>query len=91
MLTFGVVIIFLGLFSFGLNREHFLSALLNLEFIILGNFRILVFLCGGDIMELIVFFLIVIVCEARLGLGLLILGVYFFGRDYIVRYNLLRC
>nr|YP_010535489.1 NADH dehydrogenase subunit 4L [Alectorobius atacamensis]UYB78193.1 NADH dehydrogenase subunit 4L [Alectorobius atacamensis] len=85
--------IFLGGFlSILLNRKHILILLLCLEFMYLG-----VLFCiftgsgmGWNMMGLIVF-MFLIVCEAGLGLSILVSIVYYYGDDKIGSMILLKC
>lgn len=91
MVSFGLVLFSFGLFSLIYNRKHILVLLLSLELIILGVFIIMMNYALASIVELIVFYLVLVVCEARLGLGVLVIRVYFYGRDHLSSYNVLRC
>lgn len=91
MVSFGLVLFSFGLFSLVYNRKHILVLLLSLELIMLGVFMILINYALASIVELIVFYLVLVVCEARLGLGVLVIRVYFYGRDHLSRYTVLRC
>jgi len=91
MVLVGLVILIIGVFSLVRNRNHILVLLLSLEFIILGVFLVLLSYLVAGATELIVFYLVVVVCEASLGLGVLIMIVYFFGSDLLGSLSLLRC
>nr|WP_247869813.1 hypothetical protein [Herbaspirillum sp. ST 5-3] len=68
-----------------------LALLLSLEIVMLGVFLILAIFVASSIVELIVFYFVLVVCEARLGLGVLVIGVYFYGSDELRGISLLRC
>lgn len=91
MVSFGLVLFFSGLFSLVYNRKHILVLLLSLELMILGTFMLLINYALSAIVELIVFYLVLVVCEARLGLGILVIRVYFYGSDHLDSYSILRC
>jgi hypothetical protein len=65
--------------------------LLSLEIVILGLFLILSFLILGSSLEIIIFYLVMVVCEASLGLSILVMSVFFYGVDYLRGISFLRC
>lgn len=88
-----LLIIFCGLWSFVNYHKHLLNSLLRLEFIILGIFWLLslqLVNVGGEV-YFSLFFLVLVVCEGRLGLSLLVFIVRRHGRDYFKRFNILEC
>jgi NADH-ubiquinone oxidoreductase chain 4L len=87
----GLYIFIFGLLSLVYRRKHFLSLLLSLEFIIIGNLLLVLIFIMLRQCELLVFYLVVVVCEARLGLGILVLRVFSFGNGYIQGYSVLEC
>nr|YP_009731513.1 NADH dehydrogenase subunit 4L [Macrocheles muscaedomesticae]QHQ98531.1 NADH dehydrogenase subunit 4L [Macrocheles muscaedomesticae] len=82
MLTYGSYIFMISFFSLVLNRDNIISVLLVLELMMVGLF--LSFL-PVMLIKMVIFmmFLVVVVCEASLGLGLLVLMVYYSGNDYV--------
>lgn len=91
MVSFGLVLFSFGLFSLVYNRKHILVILLSLELIMLGTFILLINYALASMVELIIFYLVLVVCEASLGLGVLVISVYFYGRDHLRSYSVLRC
>lgn len=92
MIMAGLFIFIFGLFSFLINHKHFLILLLCFEFMYLGIFVLLLVIIGlYEVYLNIVLYLIMIVCEARLGLSILVIGVYFYGNDKIGTFSLLKC
>ncbi|WP_136420424.1 NADH dehydrogenase subunit 4L [Herbaspirillum sp. ST 5-3] len=91
MVLFGIILFIFGIFSLVYNRKHMLALLLSLEIVMLGVFLILAIFVASSIVELIVFYFVLVVCEARLGLGVLVIGVYFYGSDELRGISLLRC
>nr|YP_010181532.1 NADH dehydrogenase subunit 4L [Eurycantha calcarata]QVD43193.1 NADH dehydrogenase subunit 4L [Eurycantha calcarata] len=82
-----------GLLVFSFSYHHFLIILLSLEYIVLSLFwfiYLFMFLNNFDltfIMILLTFW----VCEATLGLGLLVSLIRGFGNDYFYSFNLIQC
>lgn len=83
MITFGRIIFFFSIFSIVNKRFHVLSLLLTIEIIIIGIFLILIIYILIDNIVIMMVYLVVSICEARIGIGLLVLIVYFSGRDYL--------
>nr|QHQ98556.1 NADH dehydrogenase subunit 4L [Parasitus wangdunqingi] len=91
MVSFGVILFFSGLFSLVYNRKHMLVLLLSLELMMLGIFMMMMNYVMAAMIEMIVFYLVLVVCEASLGLGVLIMSVYFYGSDHLSSYSVLSC
>nr|YP_010535697.1 NADH dehydrogenase subunit 4L [Alectorobius rudis]UYB78622.1 NADH dehydrogenase subunit 4L [Alectorobius rudis]UYB78635.1 NADH dehydrogenase subunit 4L [Alectorobius rudis] len=92
-MSFICLLIFLsGLGSILLNRMHFLIMLLCLEYMYMGVlFNIFMnvgYLKSFFLMVVVMFF---IVCEAGLGLSILVNGIYFYGNDKVSSNVLLKC
>nr|YP_010535593.1 NADH dehydrogenase subunit 4L [Alectorobius microlophi]UYB78427.1 NADH dehydrogenase subunit 4L [Alectorobius microlophi]UYB78440.1 NADH dehydrogenase subunit 4L [Alectorobius microlophi] len=88
----GGLIFFGGLLSILLNRKHVLLLLLCLEFMYLGVMYC-IFLGSGMVggnLNLIVF-MFLLVCEAGLGLSILVGNVYYYGNDSMDSMFLLKC
>nr|YP_010586650.1 NADH dehydrogenase subunit 4L [Wormaldia unispina]UZZ44464.1 NADH dehydrogenase subunit 4L [Wormaldia unispina] len=83
----------IGIISFLLVRKHLLLLLLSLEFIMLSLFMMLVMFMMNYINEsyFLMFFMIFMVCEAVLGLSLMVSMVRIYGNDYFQSFNLLMC
>jgi NADH:ubiquinone oxidoreductase subunit K len=76
----------ISIISLCLNRFYFLSVLLSYELIIASNFFILILVdtfVSFKWIETVIYFLLVSVCEASLGLSLVVLSAYFYGGDYL--------
>lgn len=82
-----------GFLSLVMSRHHLLSMLLSLEFLMLGGYLVVIFSVGLIGLDTLVLFLylFVVVCEASLGLGVLISLVKGFGGDTYRALNLLQC
>uniref|UniRef100_UPI0030E0D0FF NADH dehydrogenase subunit 4L n=1 Tax=Poecilochirus davydovae TaxID=3128885 RepID=UPI0030E0D0FF len=91
MVLFGFIFFSFGVLSLVFNRKHLLTLLLSLELMMLGVFLLLVNDIMVSMVELIVFYLVLVVCEASLGLGLLVMSVYFYGTDHVGSYSVLSC
>lgn len=88
----GGVIFFRGLLGILLNRRHILILLLCLEFIYLGILYCIfieISIEWGGLNLIIYIFLIV--CEAGLGLAILVKIVYYYGDDKVNSIILLKC
>nr|YP_009000460.1 NADH dehydrogenase subunit 4L [Ornithodoros rostratus]AHF21674.1 NADH dehydrogenase subunit 4L [Ornithodoros rostratus] len=92
MLMVGILIYFSGLLSILFNRKHILILLLCLEYMYLGVlFNIFLLMCFYFYFVNIIMFLIFVVCEAGMGLSILVASVYFYGNDKISSMVLLKC
>jgi len=69
------------------NKKHLLIVLLALEMVILRLFISIMACINFSFSSLVMLFLVVVVCEAGLGLTLLVRRVYFYGRDYFSSFN----
>nr|YP_010251423.1 NADH dehydrogenase subunit 4L [Carios vespertilionis]QTW91420.1 NADH dehydrogenase subunit 4L [Carios vespertilionis]QTW91433.1 NADH dehydrogenase subunit 4L [Carios vespertilionis] len=81
-----------GLSNLLMNYQHFLLVLMCLEFMYLGVLLNLIILLGfnGNFVN-VVLFMIMVVCEAGLGLSILVLSVYYSGNDSINTISVLKC
>lgn len=88
-ITFFIYLI--GVFSFILNRFHLMLLLIRIEFIYLS--LIVIFFYNSIIIRIInVFvFLTAIVCEASIGLRLLVVIRFYYGNEFIRSLNLIKC
>lgn len=91
--VFPLVIFFCGVLVFSFNYDHFLITLLRLEYIVLSLFWLVFIYIFINIFDLyfVIFLLTFWVCEATLGLSLLVSLIRGFGNDYFYRFNLLQC
>lgn len=86
-------IIFCVRLRFFLNYSHLLNRLLRLELLSVSVFLFIglnINILGIDLFYLL-YFLVILVCEGVLGLSLLIVNCYNYGRDYVRRFNRLVC
>uniref|UniRef100_UPI0030FE9BD5 NADH dehydrogenase subunit 4L n=1 Tax=Amblyomma papuanum TaxID=3065601 RepID=UPI0030FE9BD5 len=81
----------MGIVSFIFNRYHFMMILMSLEFMYMSlMFIFLMNSLNSTIMNMFVF-LVTIVCEASLGLALLVMMSFFYGNELINSMNLVKC
>nr|AND96677.1 NADH deshydrogenase subunit 4L [Eurysternus caribaeus] len=82
---------FCGLISFTIKRKHLLLMLLSLEFVVLGLYFNLFLLMSYYDYEFFLgmVFLTMSVCEAVLGLSILVALIRTHGNDYFQTFNLL--
>lgn len=78
-----IILYIIGVFSFIYNRNHCLSILLRIEIIMLRSFNVIIIRAYRDFFEYVVYYLIFVVCEASLGLSILVLIRFYFGVDYL--------
>nr|BBD12700.1 NADH dehydrogenase subunit 4L [Dryococelus australis] len=82
-----------GLLVFSFNYDHFLITLLSLEYIVLSLFWFIFMYMLISMFDM--FFMMLIltmwVCEAVLGLSLLVSLIRGYGNDYFLSFNLLQC
>nr|YP_009480315.1 NADH dehydrogenase subunit 4L [Ornithodoros savignyi]AIZ58733.1 NADH dehydrogenase subunit 4L [Ornithodoros savignyi]AIZ58746.1 NADH dehydrogenase subunit 4L [Ornithodoros savignyi] len=92
MMMLSAIFVFSGGFSMLMNRSHVLLMMLSLEMMYLGVMVEIVVVCGmGDFFLMLLVFMVMVVCEASLGLSILVLSVYFYGSDSFQVINLLGC
>uniref|UniRef100_A0AAU6QDQ3 NADH-ubiquinone oxidoreductase chain 4L n=1 Tax=Laelaps chini TaxID=2902761 RepID=A0AAU6QDQ3_9ACAR len=85
------LILLIGIFSFIWNQTHILSMLLSMEILILSTFLFLFLLnFSNSLFEMIMFYLILVICESCLGLSILILLINFYGSDLISSMSILK-
>lgn len=82
-----------GILCVVLSRYHLLVILLSLEFLIVGVFLALMDSLSRGLSSsfLIILYLFVVVCEGRLGLGILVSLVRGYGGELCNPLNLLKC
>nr|YP_010882150.1 NADH dehydrogenase subunit 4L [Lopaphus sphalerus]WID87064.1 NADH dehydrogenase subunit 4L [Lopaphus sphalerus] len=82
-----------GLLVFSFNYDHFLITLLSLEYIVLSLFLLVFIYMFINFFDfyLLMFLLTFWVCEACLGLSLLVSLIRGYGNDYFFSFNLLQC
>nr|YP_006503866.1 NADH dehydrogenase subunit 4L [Elodia flavipalpis]AFA46596.1 NADH dehydrogenase subunit 4L [Elodia flavipalpis] len=89
----GMILFFMGIFSFVFNRKHLLSMLLSLEYIVLSLFLLLFIYLNMMNFEnyFSMMFLVFSVCEGALGLSILVSMIRTHGNDYFQSFNILQC
>jgi len=85
-----VVIYFGGLLVFSLFSLEIVNMLMVMEYMMLVVFAGLVFLVCVDSFMVFVVYMVIVVCEACLGLGLLVLGVIINTEEYCFLGDLLK-
>nr|YP_009537775.1 NADH dehydrogenase subunit 4L [Ornithodoros coriaceus]AYN59507.1 NADH dehydrogenase subunit 4L [Ornithodoros coriaceus] len=92
MLMVGTLVFVVGFLGILMNWKHLLIFLLCLEFMYLGVFFNMLVLMGFSLFfSNLLVFMIFVVCEAGLGLSVLVMGVYFYGNDSINSMSFLKC
>nr|YP_007026942.1 NADH dehydrogenase subunit 4L [Nuttalliella namaqua]AFV32087.1 NADH dehydrogenase subunit 4L [Nuttalliella namaqua] len=82
MISFGIIIIISGFITLFFNQYHLLKLLLCFEFMYLGILCLgLFFFCGYENMTGLMMFLLLIVCEASMGLSLMVYMVGYYGNE----------
>nr|YP_002735066.1 NADH dehydrogenase subunit 4L [Phaenacantha marcida]ABZ02095.1 NADH dehydrogenase subunit 4L [Phaenacantha marcida] len=85
-MTFGLIIMFfIGFISFCLIKDHLLTTLITLEYLVLVNFLtfFLYLSMFGCELYFILVYLIFCVCEGALGLGVLVNMIRSHGNDML--------
>nr|YP_010709599.1 NADH dehydrogenase subunit 4L [Sosibia gibba]WCS40814.1 NADH dehydrogenase subunit 4L [Sosibia gibba] len=84
---------FCGLLVFSFNYNHFLITLLSLEYLVLSLFWFVYMYMLFMTFDLYFMMLMLTfwVCEATLGLSLLVSMIRGYGNDYFSSFNLLQC
>nr|YP_010535373.1 NADH dehydrogenase subunit 4L [Amblyomma hebraeum]QLD96943.1 NADH dehydrogenase subunit 4L [Amblyomma hebraeum]QLD96956.1 NADH dehydrogenase subunit 4L [Amblyomma hebraeum]UYB77934.1 NADH dehydrogenase subunit 4L [Amblyomma hebraeum] len=81
----------MGVISLILNRFHLMMILLSIEFMYMSMMILmLLYFSYFNILNIFVF-LTSIVCEAALGLSLLVMLNYFYGNEMINSFSLIKC
>nr|QLD97007.1 NADH dehydrogenase subunit 4L [Proknekalia peringueyi] len=92
MIVLGLLLFFFGLMSLVINHKHFLMLLLCFELMYLGAFILLLqMVVLSECFLILILYLIMIVCEASLGLSILVMSIYFYGSDKLGVFSLLKC
>nr|YP_010324908.1 NADH dehydrogenase subunit 4L [Haemaphysalis danieli]UNO54037.1 NADH dehydrogenase subunit 4L [Haemaphysalis danieli] len=91
MMSLMFLIYFIGVFSFILNRFHLMMLLMSIEFMYLS--LMIMFFYNSMMMSIIniFMFLVTIVCEASLGLSLLVMMSFYYGNEMTNSFNLIKC
>nr|YP_011017312.1 NADH dehydrogenase subunit 4L [Amblyomma argentinae]WQF68975.1 NADH dehydrogenase subunit 4L [Amblyomma argentinae] len=91
MVMMSLILYSIGIFSLILNRFHLMMILLSIEFMYMSMMiMVLFYFCLLNILNIFVF-LISIVCEAALGLSLLVLLNYFYGNEMVNSFSIIKC
>nr|DAA34757.1 TPA_inf: NADH dehydrogenase subunit 4L [Amblyomma variegatum] len=91
MIIIALLLYFLGIISLILNRFHLIIILLRLEFLYISTIVLMFFYFSCTNFLNIFVFLARIVCEAALGLRLLVILNYFYGNEIINSFRLIKC
>nr|QNN85479.1 NADH dehydrogenase subunit 4L [Rhipicephalus microplus] len=91
-MTFLVIMLYLmGIFIFFINRYYLMMILLSIEFIYMSLLLMLcIFFCMFNILGVFTF-LISIVCEAGLGLSMLVMMSFYYGNEMMKMMTLIKC
>lgn len=91
MIRITFFIYFIGIFSFILNRFHLILLLIRIEFMYLS--LIVMFFYNSSVLRIlnIFMFLTIIVCEAAIGLRLLVIIRFYYGNEITNSFNLIKC
>nr|YP_009689600.1 NADH dehydrogenase subunit 4L [Lepidurus arcticus]QCZ36045.1 NADH dehydrogenase subunit 4L [Lepidurus arcticus] len=92
-LYLGLIMVLSGVWVFVFYRRHLLAVLMSLEGMMLGQFFLLcnMFALLGYEFYFLLVFLVLMVCEAALGLAILISIVRSHGSDYFNSFTTLQC
>lgn len=91
MVTLIILLYLVGILSFLINRYYLIIILLSIEFIYMRLLLILcIYFCLFNLLGIFTF-LIRIVCEAGLGLSLLVIISFFYGNELVRSINLIKC
>nr|YP_010329476.1 NADH dehydrogenase subunit 4L [Haemaphysalis colasbelcouri]UNO54011.1 NADH dehydrogenase subunit 4L [Haemaphysalis colasbelcouri] len=91
MLNLMFVIYLMGILSLILNRFHMMMLLMSIEFMYLSLMVMLFYNSFFLNIMNIFLFLVSIVCEAALGLSLLVMMSYFYGNEMVNSMNMIKC
>nr|YP_010329411.1 NADH dehydrogenase subunit 4L [Haemaphysalis campanulata]UNO53842.1 NADH dehydrogenase subunit 4L [Haemaphysalis campanulata] len=89
MMTF--FLYFIGVFSFIVNRFHLMMLLMSIEFMYLSLMVIFFYISSYMSIINVFMFLTTIVCEASIGLSLLVMISYYYGNELTSSLNLIKC
>nr|YP_011003032.1 NADH dehydrogenase subunit 4L [Rhipicephalus bursa]WPR15197.1 NADH dehydrogenase subunit 4L [Rhipicephalus bursa] len=91
MLSLITILYLIGCFILFANRYYLMMILLSIEFIYMSLLLMLcVYFCMFNILGVFIF-LISIVCEAGLGLSLLVMMSFYYGNEMMKMMNLIKC
>nr|YP_011017338.1 NADH dehydrogenase subunit 4L [Amblyomma naponense]WQF69001.1 NADH dehydrogenase subunit 4L [Amblyomma naponense] len=91
MLMTSMIIYFIGIFSLILNRYHLMMVLMSIEYMYMSLvMSLLIIFSITNSMNIFIFF-VSIVCEAALGLSLLVLFNFYYGNEMLNSFSLIKC
>nr|YP_010535386.1 NADH dehydrogenase subunit 4L [Amblyomma maculatum]QUB01598.1 NADH dehydrogenase subunit 4L [Amblyomma maculatum]UYB77947.1 NADH dehydrogenase subunit 4L [Amblyomma maculatum] len=91
MMMMSLFLYIIGIFSLIFNRFHLIMILMSIEFMYMTLILIIFYyFIMFNILNIFIF-LITIVCEAALGLSLLVLTNNFYGNEMINSFDLIKC
>nr|BCW91243.1 NADH dehydrogenase subunit 4L [Amblyomma sp.]BCW91256.1 NADH dehydrogenase subunit 4L [Amblyomma sp.]BCW91269.1 NADH dehydrogenase subunit 4L [Amblyomma sp.]BCW91282.1 NADH dehydrogenase subunit 4L [Amblyomma sp.]BCW91295.1 NADH dehydrogenase subunit 4L [Amblyomma sp.] len=91
MMMLTLLLYMIGVISLIFNRFHLMMILLSIEYMYMSMMIMLLFFFSLNNMMNIFIFLTSIVCEASLGLGLLVMFNYYYGNEMMNSFNLIKC
>nr|YP_010324895.1 NADH dehydrogenase subunit 4L [Haemaphysalis punctata]UNO53946.1 NADH dehydrogenase subunit 4L [Haemaphysalis punctata] len=91
MLSMTFFLYLIGIVSFILNRFHFMLLLMSIEFLYLSLMMLFFFNAYLSSILNIFVFLTSIVCEAAIGLSLLVVMSFYYGNELVNSLNLIKC
>nr|WPS93635.1 NADH dehydrogenase subunit 4L [Rhipicephalus haemaphysaloides] len=91
MATLIILLYLMGMLAFFINRHYLMMILMSIEFIYMSLLLMLcIYFCMFNLLGIFTF-LISIVCEAGLGLSLLVMMSFFYGNELMSSMNLIKC
>nr|WQF69076.1 NADH dehydrogenase subunit 4L [Amblyomma nodosum] len=91
MMMITVMLYSIGVVSLIFNRYHLMLILLSIEFMYMSMMILIMFVFLVVNMMNIFVFLTSIVCEASLGLSLLVFLNFYYGNEMMNSFNLIKC
>nr|QLD96995.1 NADH dehydrogenase subunit 4L [Amblyomma marmoreum] len=85
------ILYLVGVISLIFNRFHLLMILMSIEFMYMSMILLILFFFSLLNLMNIFIFLVSLVCEAAMGLSLLVLFNYFYGNEMMNSFNLIKC
>nr|QHQ98505.1 NADH dehydrogenase subunit 4L [Coleolaelaps cf. liui XFX-2019] len=83
----GLFVFVVGMVSFVKHQKHVLMMLLSMEMMMVGIYFFMVMFLVSEMYEMFIMFLVMVVCEAMLGLSLMVNMVSYYGSDLIMSYS----
>nr|UXG58615.1 NADH dehydrogenase subunit 4L [Dermacentor albipictus]UXG58641.1 NADH dehydrogenase subunit 4L [Dermacentor albipictus] len=86
-----MILYMIGFMSFFVNRFYMMMILLSIEYMYMSLLLMMcIYFSFFNVLTIFVF-LVSIVCEAGLGMSLLVLMSYFFGNEMVKSMSLIKC